>query len=36
LADRLDAIALRSAALPVRDNRSADEILGYDDNGAPS
>ncbi|MGB5834757.1 MAG: type II toxin-antitoxin system VapB family antitoxin [Thiohalocapsa sp.] len=35
LADRLDHIALRTAALPVRDARSADEILGYDDNGAP-
>jgi antitoxin VapB len=30
LADRLDAIALRTAALPVQDERSADEILGYD------
>jgi antitoxin VapB len=35
LADELDAIALRCAALPVRDRRPADEILGYDEHGAP-
>lgn len=33
LADRLDEIALRSAALPVLDERTDDEILGYDDDG---
>jgi antitoxin VapB len=33
LADQLDAIACRTAKLPVRDPRSADEILGYDENG---
>jgi antitoxin VapB len=35
LADRLDAIAFRTAALSVRDSRSADDIMGYDDDGAP-
>jgi antitoxin VapB len=35
LADELDAIARECAALPVRDGRSADEILGYDEHGAP-
>lgn len=35
LADRLDAIATRVAALPVRDGRSAEAILGYDDDGLP-
>jgi antitoxin VapB len=36
LADRLDTIARHAAALPTRDARSADEILGYDENGLPS
>lgn len=35
LADELDEIALRCAALPVRDSRLADEILGYDRDGLP-
>jgi antitoxin VapB len=35
LADELDAIALRAAALPVLDPRSPDEILGYDEKGLP-
>lgn len=35
LADQLDEIALHCAALPVRDTRSADEIIGYDGNGLP-
>jgi antitoxin VapB len=35
LADELDDIAHHCAALPVRDVRSADEILGYDENGLP-
>jgi hypothetical protein len=35
LADVLDEIALHCARLPVRDPRSADEILGYDQNGLP-
>ena len=30
------AIGRRCAALPVRDERSADEILGYGDSGVPS
>ncbi len=34
LAD-LHAIAVRCAALPVLDDRSEDEILGYDENGVP-
>jgi len=35
LADELDRIAKRCAALPVLDSRPADEILGYDENGLP-
>jgi antitoxin VapB len=35
LADELDEIARRCAALPVLDPRPADEILGYDDRGLP-
>jgi antitoxin VapB len=35
LADELDKIALHCAALPVRDRRSAEEIIGYDENGLP-
>ena len=35
LADELDEIALHCARLPVRDPRSADEILGYDEHGLP-
>lgn len=35
LADELDEIALRCAALPVLDPRSPDEIIGYDDRGLP-
>lgn len=35
LADDLDEIALHCAALPVRDRRSADEIMGYDEQGLP-
>jgi len=33
LADELDEIALRCACRPVRDARSADEILGYGETG---
>ena len=36
LADELDDIARHCAQLPVRDSRSADEILGYDEHGLPS
>lgn len=35
LLDELTAIARRVAALPDRDPRAADEILGYDENGLP-
>ena len=35
LADELEAIAEHCASLPVRDSRSADEILGYDEHGLP-
>ena len=34
-ADELNAIAVRCAALPVLDDRSEDEILGYDEHGLP-
>ncbi len=36
LADELDQIALDCASLPVLDERTADEILGYDDTGLPT
>ena len=35
LVDDLDAIALRCASSPVMDERTPDEILGYDDRGLP-
>jgi antitoxin VapB len=35
VADRLLEIARRYAALPTLDERSADEILGYDETGLP-
>jgi len=35
LADRLKEISDRCAALPVLDDRTADEIVGYDDRGLP-
>lgn len=35
LADDLDEIALHCASLTVRDRRSAEEILGYDERGLP-
>lgn len=35
LAEELDRIALRCARLPRRDNRSPDEIIGYDERGLP-
>ena len=35
LADELDEIARRCAALPVLDARPAEEILGYDERGLP-
>ena len=36
LLEDLEAIQRRWNALPVLDNRSPDEIIGYDDNGLPS
>ncbi len=35
LADELDEIAKRCAAMPVLDQRTPEEILGYDDHGLP-
>ena len=35
LRDELRAIAQRCAALPTIDDRSEDDILGYDDRGLP-
>jgi antitoxin VapB len=36
LVEELTAIAIRCAALPVLDDRSANEILGYDEVGLPA
>lgn len=36
LAEELLAIGERYSALPVLDDRSDEEILGYDENGIPS
>ncbi|MDJ0863239.1 MAG: type II toxin-antitoxin system VapB family antitoxin [Gammaproteobacteria bacterium] len=36
LADELDEIARHCASLPVLDDRSPDEILGYDNRGLPA
>jgi len=35
LVEEIDEIADHCASLPLLDNRSADEILGYDANGLP-
>lgn len=35
LAEELDAIGQRCGALPVQDDRTPDQILGYDDVGVP-
>lgn len=35
LADELDEIARHCARLPVKDSRTPDEILGYDERGLP-
>ncbi len=35
LADELDEIALHCAAIRVRDERSGEEIIGYDEHGLP-
>lgn len=36
LAERLDEIALRCAALPDIDTRTPEEIIGYDEHGLPT
>ena len=36
LVDELNEIALRCASLPVLDDRSEGEILGYNEDGLPS
>lgn len=36
LLEEITAIQNRLARLPILDSRSAEEILGYDDNGLPS
>ncbi len=36
LADELDEIALRVAAMPTLDERSPEEILGYSERGLPA
>ena len=36
LADELNEIGLRCAALPVLDDRPPEEILGYDERGLPA
>ncbi len=36
LAEELEDVARRYASLPVLDDRSAEEILGYDGDGLPS
>jgi len=36
LVDELEEIALHCSRLPVRDARSADEILGYNEGGLPA
>lgn len=35
LSDELGRIGARCAALPVLDDRAADEIIGYDEDGLP-
>jgi antitoxin VapB len=35
IVDELDEIAIHCASLPVKDTRTADEILGYDEQGLP-
>ena len=32
---RVDAVCAKLAELPIRDSRSADEIVGYDEFGIP-
>lgn len=35
LVDELDEVALHCSRLPVRDSRTPEEILGYDEHGLP-
>jgi antitoxin VapB len=35
LADELDEIARHCASLPVRDPRTPEQIIGYDEHGLP-
>ncbi len=35
VANELDEIALHCSTLPVRDRRSAEDIIGYDEHGLP-
>ena len=35
LVDELDEIAMRCATLPVLDDRSPEDIIGYDERGVP-
>lgn len=35
LADELDEIAVHCASLPLLDQRTTDEIMGYDEHGIP-
>jgi antitoxin VapB len=35
LADELDEISAHCSSLPLRDTRSASEIVGYDEDGLP-
>jgi antitoxin VapB len=36
IAERLDRLSLEYSAMPVVDDRTPDEIMGYDENGLPS
>ena len=36
IAQRLDRLSIEYNSYPVVDDRTADEILGYDENGLPS
>jgi antitoxin VapB len=36
IADRLRALAAEVASFPVYDERTSDEIIGYDDDGLPT
>lgn len=36
LADELDEVAKQCASLPMRDRRTPEEVIGYDDRGLPT